>query len=282
MQLIRRRIGLVTLLVFLGGAVALLHRLGDLEWLRIPWGSLGTWFVSAPMEDVLAAVLRHVAIVLAYWILCTTVVYLVARLRRIPRTMRSIEWVTVPAVRRVVDGALAVSIATASITAPALPAVAYELPPIVVEVDESGRPVPPGTPSDGSTSARNDTRPEEILMRPAGPRRIGWMPTSTGPGQDIVPVDDIGPSVPFLLDRGAATVTVSGSSAVIVADGDHLWSISRRHLEQAHDGAVSDDRVATYWRRVIEGNRDRLRSGDPDLIYPGETVVLPPIEIEEE
>jgi hypothetical protein len=26
---------------------------------------------------------------------------------------------------------------------------------------------------------------------------------------------------------------------------------------------------------VVEANRERLRSGDPDLIYPGETVVLP-------
>jgi nucleoid-associated protein YgaU len=26
---------------------------------------------------------------------------------------------------------------------------------------------------------------------------------------------------------------------------------------------------------VIEANRDHLRSGDPDLIYPGESIVLP-------
>jgi nucleoid-associated protein YgaU len=29
---------------------------------------------------------------------------------------------------------------------------------------------------------------------------------------------------------------------------------------------------------VIEANRDRLRSGDPDLIYPGEEIILPPLE----
>jgi hypothetical protein len=28
---------------------------------------------------------------------------------------------------------------------------------------------------------------------------------------------------------------------------------------------------------VIKENRGRLRSGDPDLIYPGEVVLLPPV-----
>jgi hypothetical protein len=34
--------------------------------------------------------------------------------------------------------------------------------------------------------------------------------------------------------------------------------------------------VATYWLQVIEANQGRLVSGDPDLIYPGETIVMPP------
>jgi nucleoid-associated protein YgaU len=37
------------------------------------------------------------------------------------------------------------------------------------------------------------------------------------------------------------------------------------------------DEISPYWRVVIETNREGLRSGDPDLIYPGETVVLPPV-----
>jgi nucleoid-associated protein YgaU len=35
------------------------------------------------------------------------------------------------------------------------------------------------------------------------------------------------------------------------------------------------DEVVAYWRSVIEANRERLQSGDPDLIYPGEVVLLP-------
>jgi hypothetical protein len=33
--------------------------------------------------------------------------------------------------------------------------------------------------------------------------------------------------------------------------------------------------ITPVWVEVIAANRDRLRSGDPDLIFPGEIVVLP-------
>jgi hypothetical protein len=36
--------------------------------------------------------------------------------------------------------------------------------------------------------------------------------------------------------------------------------------------------VAEYWRKVKEANRDRLRSGDVDVIEIGEPIVLPPVE----
>ena len=67
--------------------------------------------------------------------------------------------------------------------------------------------------------------------------------------------------------------TTAGSDTVVVVEGDHLWKISGRRL-----GPSSPDEViAPYWREVIEVNTPRLRSGDPDLIYPGETVELPAI-----
>jgi len=65
------------------------------------------------------------------------------------------------------------------------------------------------------------------------------------------------------------------STTVVVESGDHLWSISAAHLEDrlAHSPSVAE--ITPFWRAVIKANRDRLRSGDPDLIYPGETVLLP-------
>ncbi len=59
--------------------------------------------------------------------------------------------------------------------------------------------------------------------------------------------------------------------SVVVETGDHLWLISARHLGE---DATSGD-IAPYWRQVVDVNTPRLRSGDPNLIYPGEVVELP-------
>jgi nucleoid-associated protein YgaU len=69
------------------------------------------------------------------------------------------------------------------------------------------------------------------------------------------------------------TVVVSPSppTTAVVVPGDHLWKISEHHLESA-DSALE---VAPYWRQVIEVNTPSLRSGDPDLIFPGEVIELP-------
>jgi nucleoid-associated protein YgaU len=62
-------------------------------------------------------------------------------------------------------------------------------------------------------------------------------------------------------------------ASVVVGKGDHLWKISARSLGPE----ASPDAVAPYWREVIDLNIPRLRSGDPDLIYPGEVVELPAV-----
>lgn len=65
------------------------------------------------------------------------------------------------------------------------------------------------------------------------------------------------------------------SETVIVAKGDHLWKISKRHLETRMQRLPANSEINPYWREVIEQNLDNLRSGDPDLIYPGEVIEMP-------
>ena len=67
----------------------------------------------------------------------------------------------------------------------------------------------------------------------------------------------------------------SGTHVVVEPD-DHLWKISERRLDTLLRRDPSNAEISPYWREVIEVNRDGLRSGDPDLIYPGEVVTLPP------
>jgi nucleoid-associated protein YgaU len=65
-----------------------------------------------------------------------------------------------------------------------------------------------------------------------------------------------------------------------VVQGDNLWTISRDHLAAVRNRPASDlseHEIASYWLRVIAVNRSSLRSGDPDLIFPGELIMFPPV-----
>ncbi len=68
---------------------------------------------------------------------------------------------------------------------------------------------------------------------------------------------------------------------VIVA-GDNLWKVAADHLaaeRAATDGAGAwpgEADIGSYWARLIDANRSALRSGDPDLVFPGERIALPP------
>jgi hypothetical protein len=57
-----------------------------------------------------------------------------------------------------------------------------------------------------------------------------------------------------------------------VAPGEHFWSIAERTVAERGSSVTVDD----YWRLLVEVNRDRLADpDDPDLIYPGQVLVLP-------
>jgi nucleoid-associated protein YgaU len=60
-----------------------------------------------------------------------------------------------------------------------------------------------------------------------------------------------------------------------VEAGDSFWSIAAEAVAPA--GAEPNDRqVMAYWRRLVEANRGRLIDpGNPDLLVPGQELVLP-------
>lgn len=64
-------------------------------------------------------------------------------------------------------------------------------------------------------------------------------------------------------------------ASVVVEPGDNLWVIAERRLADVLGRPPRDSETAPYWMRVVEENRGRIRSGDPDLIFPGEEIVLP-------
>jgi hypothetical protein len=60
-----------------------------------------------------------------------------------------------------------------------------------------------------------------------------------------------------------------------VVAGDNLWTIARAELARRDGRLPQDPEIVPYWLRVVAANRATLRSGDPNLIYPSEIVILP-------
>lgn len=60
----------------------------------------------------------------------------------------------------------------------------------------------------------------------------------------------------------------------VVEPGDSFWSIAEDVVADRLGRPGSEPEVAAYWGRLVEANRSSLASGDPDLIYPGERMLL--------
>lgn len=56
--------------------------------------------------------------------------------------------------------------------------------------------------------------------------------------------------------------------------GDHLWALAEQRVSDARGGSADPSEIAPYWQRILDANP---QLGDPDLIFPGDIIVLPPM-----
>jgi nucleoid-associated protein YgaU len=235
-------------------AVVALVAVGRSPTLSVPFGDLGPWLRDGDPATVVVALTRWAALLGAAWLLGSTLLYLAASVVRAPAAVRAVGWSTLPVVRRTIDAACAVSVATALALAPAVAAGARVDDPPSVSVVRDGRglaQLPPDSTAAPPTTAAVAPPPTPAVTPP--------------------PL----PSVPTAPREAVDTVVV-----VVVASGDNLWLLATRRLARAtgrDPASVPDAEVAPYWVRVCDVNRDRLASGDPNLVFPGEQVVLPPV-----
>jgi hypothetical protein len=232
--LMRKIVGVCALLAVEICAVVVLHRLGRLDWLRLPDGNPLAWLAANHPMDTFAAVIRPVALAAAVWMLTTTVLYGLACSVGSPATA-TLRRLTLPPVRRLVDGAVVFGLSTAIVSGPA-PSLA----------DDTPHPLP---------ALASAPQPAQEPASAAALHRLGWPPL----------VDD----VPEQGDDDLAP------THHVVVRGDNLWSIAASHLSAVHHAPSTAD-IADYWRLVLDANANSLHSGNPDLIFPGELVLLPP------
>jgi hypothetical protein len=88
------------------------------------------------------------------------------------------------------------------------------------------------------------------------------------------------PQLQPIVEVEAGLTAADGSYAApltwLVRPGDHLWKIAGEHLTIVLDRTPTESEHARYWVEVIDAAKPVIRSGDPDLIYPGEQIPLPP------
>lgn len=141
----------------------------------------------------------------------------------------------------------------------AAPAAAEQVHPAVV--------VAPGVLPSGAPEQAGPAPGEEPVPVPVP----GWSPTAPVPGWTPTP-NLPEPARRAVAEVGLVSTTVASAPVeeVVVRRGDTLWSIAARHLgEQA-----TDQDVAEAWPRWYSTNRDVI-GGDPDLIVPGQRLVVP-------
>jgi len=203
-------------------------------------------FLQVPWDDVggwlatadpldALAAVLRLAALGAVWWLTATTVVAVG-VRAAGRSRSALDRLTLPVIRRIADRVGGVAVTAALLTSPAGSALAAVQPVPAEAASEQGWDLP-GLP------------PMPVWPEPAPP--------------PPVPPPAASPLEP---------------ATVVLVKGDNLWSVAARQLAAAtarDPSTVPEREIAAYWRALIAANRERLSSGDPDLVYPGEVITLP-------
>lgn len=286
------------------GSIYALHQLGNVEGFGVPWSDLWGWLGSHGPEVVLMAFARVAGLVLAYWIAASLVVSTAAHASRIPALIVSVEWLTLPAIRRLAERSVAMSLSVASVTAVAFGPALVSLPEdeapraVAMAYDGGGTgvaeyvPVPAGDEIFRSIdeqlpapeAAGSPATGTEADDGPVSAPDASYVPIPAGAHVEIplAPTARFNEAPPRLIHPASADPSAAAARAAdqafehSVVRGDNLWTIAEEHLSTVLDRVPTNPETATYWSHLIEVNRQRLKSGNPDLIFPGEVVVCPP------
>lgn len=253
-----------------GGAVGL-RRFGDRHYLQIDWADLGTWLVYTAPEDVLVASMRVLALGLSWWVLVSSVLYVAARATRLPAALRAVEWATLPAVRRLADRAVAVTLASSSVLGASGPAVAADRPtPAVlsnaaaVQVDDIDGQGAGGTVEvDDYAPAAGGELPRFGEMAPPDPPGFR-LPIPEAPAPVPAPPAT---ALPAERERGQQAGEASG---LLEMDGDAGDEAAQRAAAETGPagGPSAEERAADASR----GDHPRERAMGPDryTVTPGD------------
>lgn len=245
-------------MVAVAAAIFVLHRAGGGQLGPPPLGDPAGWARWAAERDPIVAALaivRVLALGAVWYLLVATVLGGVFRVLRAGRLVAITDWLTIPALRRLLVATAGVTLAAG--ISPTL-ALARSAPSDVAAVTTTS------STATTTTIAGSRTSPT-LTMRLLGPD--GPAPASPGPAASIAPSVERGPPAPAV---GAVGATWT------VRPGECFWSIADDVLARAWGRVPSDAEIVPYWRTLIEANRHALADrSNADLIFPGQVFTVP-------
>lgn len=100
-------------------------------------------------------------------------------------------------------------------------------------------------------------------------------PPTTAAPPSTTPSSTAPPS-PATTPPSTAKPPPAGPAHVTVRAGDNFWTIARAHEQHVLRHQPTDAQTGHYWVELVAANTSQLvHPGNPNLIYPGQTLVLP-------
>jgi nucleoid-associated protein YgaU len=230
--------------------MATLHRIGRGALAAPPIGSaaeLAGWVTDREPAVLAVVLVRLLALSVGYHLLVTTALVVIGRVIRAPRLVLWADAMTLPVFRSTAARLAGLAISASTTVGGALPS-AGAVPAPTASISA---PAPP-------PAGIGHPFIERVVIPPSAP------PATDGTTATLRPVlpESVPPAEP------APTVH-------LVVPGDHLWAIAERVLGEAIGWTPTDAEVYPFWREVIVANPDLV---DPDLIFPGQVVLVPPVQ----
>lgn len=226
------------------------------------------WTADHGAVAAVAGTLRVLAVAGCVWTVATTTVLAATEVLRLPLAVRrAVASVTPAAGRRLVRAAAAVTVAAGASTPQ--PALAAPTGPtasmrttttLTVGAPHDAPPILRRLPDDAAgTTTSTTAAPTTTTTVAPSPSPPATAPTPT-PVTTPTPTTAQTPSPTWTVERG-----------------QHLWSIAEAVVAERTSAPPTDAAVDPYWRALVAANRDRLPDpSNPDLVFPGTTLVLPP------
>jgi len=208
------------------------------------WSGAARWYDSVGPEVAVASFVRVGALGVAMWLVVATAAQLLAGVGAPAAVRRTADLIAPRSLQRFVHGLAGFSLSAG----------------LAVAVPSAGTPSADAT---GEAVLRlvSEAPPGTATLRLAPPLAPPATPAPIAPATP--PAPPAPPSVPV-------------ADTVVVEPGDSLWSIAEEVLADGADGRPDDATVERYWRRLIAANVQALVDpGNPDLIYPGQALLLP-------